>query len=33
MRFPDREFEGKLTAVNSAVDPATRNVSVAGDDR
>jgi membrane fusion protein (multidrug efflux system) len=26
--FPDREFEGKLTAVNSAVDPVTRNVSV-----
>ena len=26
--FPDREFEGKLTAVNSAVDPVTRNVSL-----
>lgn len=24
---PDRDFPGKLTAVNSAVDPATRNVS------
>ena len=26
--IPDREFEGKLTAVNSAIDPATRNVSL-----
>jgi membrane fusion protein (multidrug efflux system) len=26
--IPGREFEGKLTAVNSAVDPATRNVSL-----
>jgi membrane fusion protein (multidrug efflux system) len=26
--FPEREFEGKLTAVNSAVDPVTRNVSL-----
>jgi membrane fusion protein (multidrug efflux system) len=26
--FPDREFEGKLTAINSAVDPVTRNVSL-----
>jgi len=26
--FPDREFEGKLTAVNSAVDPVTRNVAL-----
>src|ERR1700686_898054 len=25
---PDREFEGKLTAVNSSIDPATRNVSL-----
>jgi membrane fusion protein (multidrug efflux system) len=25
---PDREFEGKLTAVNSAIDAATRNVSL-----
>ena len=24
--LPDREFEGKLTAVNSWIDPATRNV-------
>ncbi len=24
--IPDREFEGKLTAVNSSIDPATRNV-------
>ena len=23
---PDREFEGKLTAINSSIDPATRNV-------
>jgi membrane fusion protein (multidrug efflux system) len=26
--FPGREFEGKLTAVNSAVDPVTRNVAL-----
>jgi membrane fusion protein (multidrug efflux system) len=26
--IPDREFEGKLTAVNPAIDPATRNVSL-----
>jgi membrane fusion protein (multidrug efflux system) len=26
--IPDREFEGKLTAVNSSVDPVTRNVSL-----
>jgi membrane fusion protein (multidrug efflux system) len=26
--IPDREFEGKLTAVNSSIDPATRNVSL-----
>jgi membrane fusion protein (multidrug efflux system) len=26
--IPDREFEGKLTAINSAIDPATRNVSL-----
>jgi membrane fusion protein (multidrug efflux system) len=26
--FPDREFDGKLTAINSAVDPLTRNVSL-----
>jgi membrane fusion protein (multidrug efflux system) len=26
--IPDREFEGKLTAVNSAIDPTTRNVSL-----
>jgi membrane fusion protein (multidrug efflux system) len=26
--IPDREFDGKLTAINSAVDPATRNVSL-----
>jgi membrane fusion protein (multidrug efflux system) len=26
--LPDREFEGKLTAVNSSIDPATRNVSL-----
>jgi len=26
--MPDREFEGKLTAVNSSIDPATRNVSL-----
>ncbi|MEY2558287.1 MAG: rane fusion protein multidrug efflux system [Verrucomicrobiota bacterium] len=25
---PGREFEGKLTAVNSSIDPATRNVSL-----
>ena len=25
---PNREFEGKLTAVNSSIDPATRNVSL-----
>ena len=25
---PEREFEGKLTAVNSAIDPTTRNVSL-----
>jgi membrane fusion protein (multidrug efflux system) len=25
---PDREFEGKLTAVKSSVDPVTRNVSL-----
>ena len=25
---PDREFEGTLTAVNSSIDPATRNVSL-----
>ena len=24
--IPDREFEGKLTAVNSSIDPTTRNV-------
>ena len=24
--FPDREFKGKLTAINSMVDPVTRNV-------
>lgn len=24
--FPDREFKGKLTAVNSMIDPTTRNV-------
>ncbi|HEX8679741.1 MAG TPA: efflux RND transporter periplasmic adaptor subunit, partial [Chthoniobacterales bacterium] len=27
---PGREFSGKVTAVNSAVDPATRNVTVQG---
>ena len=26
--FPGREFEGKLTAVNSAIDPATRSVAM-----
>ena len=26
--IPDREFEGKLTAINSSVDPTTRNVSL-----
>jgi membrane fusion protein, multidrug efflux system len=26
--IPDREFEGKLTAVNSSIDPVTRNVSL-----
>ena len=26
--FPDRRFKGKLTAVNSMVDPVTRNVSL-----
>jgi membrane fusion protein (multidrug efflux system) len=26
--IPDREFQGKLTAINSAIDPATRNVSL-----
>ena len=26
--FPDREFDGKLTAINSAVDPVTRNVAL-----
>ena len=26
--IPDREFDGKLTAINSSVDPATRNVSL-----
>jgi membrane fusion protein (multidrug efflux system) len=26
--FPDREFDGKLTAINSAVDPLTRNVTL-----
>jgi membrane fusion protein, multidrug efflux system len=26
--IPDREFEGKLTAVNSSIDPTTRNVSL-----
>jgi membrane fusion protein, multidrug efflux system len=26
--IPNREFEGKLTAVNSSIDPATRNVSL-----
>jgi membrane fusion protein, multidrug efflux system len=26
--FPGREFDGKLTAINSAVDPLTRNVSL-----
>jgi membrane fusion protein (multidrug efflux system) len=25
---PNREFEGKLTAVNSSIEPATRNVSL-----
>lgn len=25
---PNREFEGRLTAVNSSIDPATRNVSL-----
>ena len=28
--LPGREFAGKVTAVNSAVDPATRNVTVQG---
>jgi membrane fusion protein, multidrug efflux system len=26
--IPNREFDGKLTAINSAIDPATRNVSL-----
>jgi membrane fusion protein (multidrug efflux system) len=26
--IPDREFEGKLTAVNSSIDPITRNVTL-----
>ncbi len=26
--IPNREFEGKLTAINSSIDPATRNVSL-----
>ena len=26
--IPGREFEGKLTAINSAIDPVTRNVSL-----
>jgi membrane fusion protein, multidrug efflux system len=26
--FPDRDFKGKLTAINSMVDPVTRNVSL-----
>lgn len=26
--IPDREFDGKLTAINSSVDPATRNVAL-----
>ena len=26
--IPNREFEGKLTAINSSVDPTTRNVSL-----
>ena len=26
--IPNREFEGKLTAVNSSIDPATRNVTL-----
>ena len=26
--IPGREFEGKLTAINSSIDPATRNVSL-----
>jgi membrane fusion protein (multidrug efflux system) len=26
--IPNREFEGKLTAINSTIDPATRNVSL-----
>jgi membrane fusion protein (multidrug efflux system) len=26
--IPDREFEGKLTAINSSIDPATRNVTL-----
>jgi membrane fusion protein, multidrug efflux system len=26
--LPDREFDGKLTAVNPAIDPVTRNVSL-----
>ncbi|HEV2841387.1 MAG TPA: efflux RND transporter periplasmic adaptor subunit [Chthoniobacterales bacterium] len=26
--IPNREFEGKLTAVNSSIDPTTRNVSL-----
>jgi membrane fusion protein (multidrug efflux system) len=26
--IPDRQFEGKLTAVNSSIDPATRNVTL-----
>jgi membrane fusion protein, multidrug efflux system len=25
---PDREFDGKLTAINSSIDPATRNVTL-----
>jgi membrane fusion protein (multidrug efflux system) len=26
--FPNREFDGKLTAINSALDPVTRNVAL-----
>src|SRR5205807_875627 len=26
--FPDRQFKGKLTAINSMVDPVTRNVAL-----
>ncbi len=28
--IPGREFEGKLTAINSTIDPVTRNVTLAG---